>query len=53
MDAWQRETHRATADVLDRRRRDLFACPGRGGDCCGALHVHAGLDDEAAGWRGG
>src|SRR5205085_8502629 len=23
------------------------ALPGPGGDCCGALHVHAGLTDEA------
>ena len=23
------------------------ALPGSGGDCCGALHTHAGLTDEA------
>ena len=24
-----------------------YSVPRRGGDCCGALHVHAGLDDSA------
>jgi glycolate oxidase iron-sulfur subunit len=46
MDAWQRETHRATADVMT-AVGVTYAVPRRGGDCCGALHVHAGLDDSA------
>jgi glycolate oxidase iron-sulfur subunit len=46
MDAWQRDVH---ADAM----RVMRACgaavglPGRGGDCCGALHAHAGRDREA------
>jgi len=42
MDAWQRETHRAVQRVLEAAGAGV-ALPGRGGDCCGALHVHAGL----------
>jgi glycolate oxidase iron-sulfur subunit len=44
MDAWLRDTHRPRND----RRGDgsTVALPRRGGDC-GALHVHAGLDNEA------
>jgi glycolate oxidase iron-sulfur subunit len=41
MDAWQRDVHRAALRVM----RAAGACvdlPGRGGDCCGALHTHAG-----------
>jgi glycolate oxidase iron-sulfur subunit len=46
MDAWQRDTHRSTARVLD--AMDVaYAVPGTGGGCCGALHTHAGLHDEA------
>ncbi len=46
MDAWQRGTHRATASVLD--AMDIgYALPGTGGGCCGALHHHAGLHDQA------
>ncbi|MEA3185979.1 MAG: glycolate oxidase iron-sulfur subunit [Ilumatobacteraceae bacterium] len=46
MDAWQRDTHRNTATVL---RAVGVSCrqPDAGGACCGALHVHAGLIDEA------
>jgi glycolate oxidase iron-sulfur subunit len=46
MDAWQRDTHRNTAKVL---AAVGVTCrtPGRGGACCGALQVHAGLTDEA------
>ena len=44
MDAWLRDTHRSTVRVM-RRGRDV-ARPG-GGDCCGALHVHAGRTREA------
>ena len=46
MDAWQRDTHRSTAKVL--AAVDVSCrVPGSGGACCGALHVHAGLIDEA------
>jgi glycolate oxidase iron-sulfur subunit len=41
MDAWQRDVHRAALDVMSA----AGARPGlarAGGDCCGALHVHAG-----------
>ncbi|MEX1007541.1 MAG: (Fe-S)-binding protein, partial [Acidimicrobiia bacterium] len=41
MDAWQRDVHRAALTVM----RAAGARPGlagHGGDCCGALHVHAG-----------
>jgi glycolate oxidase iron-sulfur subunit len=46
MDAWQRDTHRATAEVMT-AVGVTYSVPQRGGDCCGALHVHAGLDDSA------
>ena len=46
MDAWQRETHRAALRVMEAAgARPVL--PGRGGDCCGALHVHAGREEEA------
>ena len=46
MDAWQRQTHRSTARVLD--ALDVtYSVPDAGG-CCGALHEHAGLSDETA-----
>jgi glycolate dehydrogenase iron-sulfur subunit len=48
MDAWQRHTHRNTATVLT-ALGVTYRTPGAGGDCCGALHVHAGLTDEAKG----
>jgi glycolate oxidase iron-sulfur subunit len=46
MDAWQRDVHRAALRVMraSGARVDL---PGRGGDCCGALHAHAGHVGEA------
>jgi glycolate oxidase iron-sulfur subunit len=46
MDAWQRDVHRAALRVMDATgaRPGL---PGRGADCCGALHAHAGRTDEA------
>lgn len=47
MDAWQRDTHRSTAAVLD-ALGVRYAIPDSGGSCCGALHTHAGLHDEAA-----
>jgi glycolate oxidase iron-sulfur subunit len=46
MDAWQREVHRGALRVM----RAAGARPGlpqRGGDCCGALHTHAGRADDA------
>jgi glycolate oxidase iron-sulfur subunit len=46
MDAWQRDVHRAALDVMTVAGAGV-ALPGRGGDCCGALHVHAGRVDEA------
>ena len=46
MDAWMRDTHRATAAVLGATGLSC-ARPGTGGDCCGALHVHAGRIDDA------
>jgi glycolate oxidase iron-sulfur subunit len=48
MDAWQRETHRSTAKVLA-AVGVTYRAPGAGGACCGALHIHAGLTDEARG----
>lgn len=45
MDAWQRPTHVATARVLE-AVGVAWATPTTGG-CCGALHVHAGLTDQA------
>jgi glycolate oxidase iron-sulfur subunit len=48
MDAWQRETHRSTAKVLS-AVGVTYRTPGAGGACCGALHIHAGLTDEAKG----
>ena len=46
MDAWQRDTHVATAAVLGHLGLG-WALPGRGGGCCGALHAHAGLTPDA------
>jgi glycolate oxidase iron-sulfur subunit len=46
MDAWQRPVHQAVIDVLARLGVGV-ALPGRGAACCGALHLHAGLEDEA------
>jgi glycolate oxidase iron-sulfur subunit len=46
MDAWLRDTHRATARVM-RAVGATIARPGAGGSCCGALHVHAGRRDDA------
>lgn len=46
MDAWQRDVHRAAMTVM----RAACARPGlpnSGAGCCGALHIHAGLDDQA------
>ncbi len=46
MDAWLRDTHRSTATVLD-ALGTTYRTPESGGDCCGALHTHAGLTAEA------
>ncbi len=46
MDAWQRQTHRNTAALVT-LTGSTYSLPGRGGGCCGALHTHAGLHDEA------
>jgi glycolate dehydrogenase iron-sulfur subunit len=46
MDAWQRPVHEAALRLLDGMGVGA-ALPGRGGDCCGALHVHAGLTPVA------
>ena len=45
MDAWQRETHINTARLIELTGAS-YAVPGAGGGCCGALHVHAGLERE-------
>ncbi len=46
MDAWQRETHRNSAELITLTGA-TFAVPASRGACCGALHVHAGLHDDA------
>jgi glycolate dehydrogenase iron-sulfur subunit len=46
MDAWQRDVHRAALTVM-RDAGARPALPGPGGACCGALHLHAGLTDQA------
>jgi glycolate oxidase iron-sulfur subunit len=46
MDAWQRDTHRAAVHIMEATGARP-ALPGRGADCCGALHAHAGRIDEA------
>ena len=45
MDAWQRDVHVDTAKVLT-ALGVTYAVPGAGGGCCGALHIHAGLESE-------
>lgn len=46
MDAWQRDVHRDVLDVMSAAGA-VVALPARGGDCCGALHVHAGRIEDA------
>jgi glycolate oxidase iron-sulfur subunit len=46
MDAWMRDTHRSAARVMQAAGASV-ACPARGADCCGALHLHAGRIDDA------
>ena len=48
MDVWQRPVHRAAVAVLGAMGVGV-ALPGPRAACCGALHVHAGLHDEASG----
>lgn len=46
MDAWQRSVHRAAIDLLSAAGFGT-ALPDNRASCCGALHLHAGLHDEA------
>jgi len=46
MDTWQRSTHAAALRVIEAAGAGA-SLPGPGGDCCGALHLHAGLLDDA------
>ena len=46
MDAWQRDVHRAALRVM-RATGARVGLPEVGGDCCGALHTHAGRRDDA------
>jgi glycolate oxidase iron-sulfur subunit len=46
MDAWQRDVHRDVQRVLEAAGAKV-ALPSRGAACCGALHTHAGLGDDA------
>ena len=46
MDAWQRDVHAAALRVM-RATGASVGLPLRGGECCGALHAHAGLHDGA------
>ena len=46
MDAWQRSTHAAVKRVVEATGAGV-ALPGAGAACCGALSLHAGLDDHA------
>lgn len=44
MDAWMRDTHRATAALIAAAGATFEVSPD---GCCGALHSHAGLGDDA------
>jgi glycolate oxidase iron-sulfur subunit len=46
MDAWLRDTHRSTAALIT-ALGCTYRLPDAGGACCGALHIHAGLDAAA------
>jgi glycolate oxidase iron-sulfur subunit len=46
MDAWMRPTHAAAHRVIEATGAGV-AFAGPGGDCCGALSMHAGLVDHA------
>ena len=47
MDAWQRDVHRSALQVM-RATGARVGLPEAGGDCCGALHTHAGRHADAA-----
>ncbi len=47
MDAWQRDVHAAVIRVLDTAGVGVALPDDRQAGCCGALHVHAGLLDDA------
>ena len=46
MDAWQRNTHFATQQVIEATGNSV-RLSGDGAPCCGALHTHAGLGRQA------
>jgi glycolate oxidase iron-sulfur subunit len=46
MDAWCRPTHAAALALMEATGAAV-TLPGPGAACCGALHVHAGLVEEA------
>jgi glycolate oxidase iron-sulfur subunit len=46
MDAWQRDVHAAVKRVVEASGAGV-ALPGPEAACCGALHSHAGLGDQA------
>ena len=46
MDAWMRSTHEAAQRAVEATGTGV-ALPGAGAACCGALHMHAGLGDDA------
>ena len=46
MDAWQRSTHAAVKRVVEAAGAGV-ALPDAGATCCGALSLHAGLEDHA------
>ena len=46
MDAWQRPTHHAVQRVLEAAGAGVAPTAGAA-PCCGALHVHAGLEPDA------
>ena len=46
MDAWLRDVHADAQRVIEATGAGV-ALPGGGAACCGALHAHAGLVDEA------
>lgn len=48
MDVWQRDVHLATKQVLEMAGAANVAVPLRGGDCCGALHLHVGRKSDGA-----
>ena len=46
MDAWQRDVHLATKEVIEATGTTVRPT-GDAAPCCGALHTHAGLGDDA------